>query len=163
MRARTVSIAAVAVGALALSGLALASHGKAGLWQITMRMDMSGMMTPAQAQKMRAMGMKMPGNSAVTLQHCMTAAEVATDKPPPMSRKECRVENVRISGRTFSSDTVCTGKDMQGNGHAQVTFDSDKHYAGQTSFKGTVHGRPANMTMAMEGKWVSDSCGKVTH
>lgn len=156
-------LAFAAIAAVLAASPALAAHGKVGLWQITIRMNMAGMIPPAQLAKMRAMGLHMPTDSASTHRHCMTAAEVAMNRPPPSSHgMDCKVQNVRITGQSFSSDTVCSGR-MQGTGHATMTFSSPEHYSGRVNFTGTAHGRPANMTMSVDGKWLSPSCGKVAN
>ena len=109
MRARVLTIFAVAMAVAASP--ALAAHGKIGLWQITIKADMSGMMTPQQMAKMKAMGMKMPMADGITLQHCMTAAEVAMDHPPAQTghEKECKVQNLRTSGQSFEADIEVDG------------------------------------------------------
>jgi hypothetical protein len=163
---KAIGYAAVAIGVVALPLAAVASHGKAGLWDITvsMRMDSAPQIPPDQLAKMKAMGIIVPNGNTMTVQHCMTAAEVAADKPPQMQRnKNCSMQNIKTSGGVYSADMVCSGADMTGNGHFQVTYDSDSHYAGEMTFSGTSHGHPAAMTNSFEGKWVSASCGNVGH
>jgi tetratricopeptide (TPR) repeat protein len=139
--------------AQAQSSAALASHGKVGLWDITVEMNMPN-----------AMGVQPPNGNTMTSQHCMTAAEVSSDKPPAMTHnKDCSMQNVNVSGGTYAADMVCSGPDMQGNGHVSTAFDSDTHYSGQMTFTGTAHGHPVDMTNSFEGKWVSADCGDVGH
>ena len=145
---------------------ALASHGKAGLWNVTVKLSMPNMpqIPPDQLAKMQAMGVHVPNGNTMNVQHCMTAAEVASDKPPQIQRnKDCALQNVSVSHGTFTGDMVCTGADMQGTGHITVSYDSDTHYAGQMIFAGTAHRRPANITNSFEGTWVSADCGASAH
>jgi len=157
-------LALVAVAALPLT--AFASHGKAGLWKITTSMHMAGMQMPQlsaqQMAQMKAMGIHMPTDNTVTVQHCMTQAEVNADTPPDNQRQDsgCKMTNVKVVAHTMTADMVCTGQ-MKGQGHFNVTYDSPEHYKGQTAFKGTMEGRPADMTNSFEGTWVSASCGNV--
>jgi hypothetical protein len=160
-------IAGILVGCLAMVPLvALAAHGKAGLWESTVTMNMAGMpqmpqMSPEQMAQMNAMGVHMPTAHTVTTQHCMTPQEVAQDTPPtPRSAKECAVSQVKITGHTYSADMTCSGE-MEGQGHVSVTYDSDEHYAGTWTFNGAAHGHPVNMTNTFEGKWLSADCGGV--
>lgn len=141
---------------------ALASHGKAGLWEITTTMNMPNMpqMSPQQMAQMQAMGMHMPMGHTMTVQRCMTAEDVAQDKPPPMHNRECTMINVKIDGHTFSGDTVCNG-DFQGQGHFSVTYDGDSHYSGTTSMTGSANGHPISTSNSFDGKWVSADCGNV--
>jgi hypothetical protein len=161
---RAIVFGALAVGILPMA--ALASHGKVGLWNVTVKMSMPNMpqIPPDQLAKMQAMGVHVPNNSTMTVQHCMTAAEVASDKPPQMQHnKNCAMQNLNFSHGTFTGDMVCTGEDMQGTGHITVSYDSDTHYAGQMTFAGTAHGHPANITNDFEGSWVSADCGTAAH
>ncbi|HEX3665970.1 MAG TPA: DUF3617 domain-containing protein [Rhizomicrobium sp.] len=148
---------------LALPAAALAGHGKVGLWEITTHMSMPGMaaqIPPEAMARMKAMGMQMPGNQTFTTQHCMTAEEVAQDKPPPIrNTQDCAMSNYAHDAHSVSVDMVCKGENMIGQGRVSVAYDSDSHYSGSFTFTGTAHGHPANMTDSFEGKWVSADCG----
>jgi hypothetical protein len=154
--------AGLVVGAIALPAVALAAHGKVGLWEITTHMNMPNMMAnipPDQLARMQAMGVHMPNAQTMTTQHCMTAEEVAMDKPPPMrNASDCTVSNATHDAHTYAADMVCSGQ-MQGHGHVSVAYDSDEHYSGSYSFSGSAHGHPAEMTTSFEGKWISADCG----
>ena len=153
------------LGAVTLPVAALAAHGKVGLWEISTRMNMPGMMAtmpPDALARMQAMGMHMPNGQTFTTQHCMTADEVAQDKPPPMrNAQDCTASNVTHSGQTLNVEMVCKGDNMDGQGHFTLTYDSDAHYTGNYTFTGTAHGHPANMSYTVEGKWISADCGSV--
>ncbi|HSZ74785.1 MAG TPA: DUF3617 domain-containing protein [Rhizomicrobium sp.] len=165
--------AAALAAVVLVPGLALAGHGKAGLWQVTVTMggmtmpqmpDMSQLPPEAQA-RMKAMQMQMSGHS-MSVQHCMTPQEVSMDKPDMshmMHNKDCSMANVVTSGHTFNADMVCTSGDFQGKGHVQMTFDSDEHYSGSSSMTGTAHGQPIDMKESFDGKWIAADCGSVTH
>ena len=156
-------IACVATG-IALPIAALASHGKAGLWEVTTRMDIPGMnaQIPTEAlARMRAMGVQMPNGQTFTSRRCMTVAEVAAEGPPPMrNAQDCKMSNTTHDTHTFAADMICTGE-MQGQGHFAVTYDSGEHYVGTYTFNGSSHGHPANVTNSFEGKWISADCGTV--
>jgi len=163
---RAIAFGMLATAIAALPMAALASHGKAGLWDVTIRMSMANMpqIPPEQLAKMKAMGISIPNVNSVTTQHCMTAAEVASDKPPQMQHNsECTQQNTNLSHGTFTADLVCTGANMQGTGHITATFDSDTHYTSQMVFNGTAHGHSTTFTNTIEGKWVSADCGSVGH
>lgn len=157
-------MAALAIVALPVA--ALASHGKAGLWSVTMTMDMPGRQMPSippeAMARMKAMGIEMPVGHAITTQRCMTDAEVNSDTPPAIQRPQsgCKMTNTKFQGHTMSADMVCTGE-MQGEGHFMVTYDSPEHYNGKMTFKGTEQGHPANMSNTFDGKWLSADCGKL--
>lgn len=157
----------------AIPAVAIASHGKAGLWTVTsnMNMQMAGMaqmpqMSPEQMERMRSMGVQMPQmgphGMTTTTQHCMTAAEVNSDAPPPSHNGECQPSNVHIQGTTMTADMICSGE-MTGTGHMTVTYDNPEHYSGRMDFSGTAHGQHTSMTDNFEGKWMSADCGRVAH
>jgi len=153
------------VAAVAVPLVAFASHGKAGLWEITTHMNMPNMsanIPPDALARMKAMGMAMPGgNQSFSSQICMTAAQVAEDQPPPSrNTKDCTVSNLKHDGHTITADMTCSGE-MQGTGHYEATYDSDEHYSGSYSFTGTAHGHPGNMSSNFEGRWISADCGSV--
>jgi hypothetical protein len=164
-------IAGIAGAALlGAAGAALASHGKEGLWSVTMTMggntampDMSKLPPDVQA-RMKAMGVSAHGNS-MTVQHCMTAEEVATDQPriDPQSAKTCKMSNEKMSGHTMSADLVCSG-DFTGTGHMEFNYDGDTHYTGEMKMSGTSKdGTPIQHDQKFDGTWVSADCGGVTH
>ncbi len=155
--------ALVAAAIAMVPAAALASHGKVGLWDVTSTMTMPNMpqMSPAQTAQMQAMGMHMPMSHTVSVQRCMTAAQVASDSPPPSRSKSCTFSNVKVTGHTFSGDEVCSGE-FQGQGHFSVTYDSDEHYSGMSTIQGTTaSGHSVNANNTFEGKWVSADCGSV--
>jgi hypothetical protein len=150
--------------AMALPGAALAGPGKAGLWEVSTKMGGMPQMPPDQMAKMKAMGMQMPQEHTFTTQHCVTPEEAAATKPPPMGRnRECQMGKMNASGGAVSGDMTCKGSEMTGTGHFQVSYDSPEHYSGQMTFSGQSHGHPMNMTNSFEGKWLSASCGTVSH
>ena len=156
--------AGLVIGILAVPVAAAASHGKVGLWEVTTQTSMPNMastMTPEQAARMQAMGVHMPNNRTLTTQHCMTAAEVAADGPPPMrSNKYCTMSNMKYGAHSFTSDATCTGE-MEGQGQVSVSFPSDEQYSGTFAFTGSAHGHQMNVTNSFEGRWISADCGSV--
>jgi hypothetical protein len=145
-------------------GLALAAHGKAGLWNVTTTMTMANMpqIPPEVAAMMKSRGMKMPGVDPITTQICMTQADVDADIPPRTSDREesCQTHVVSQTSSSMEADMVCTGQ-MQGSGHIQVSYSGAEHYAGSYSFKGSMEGHPNQMTSSFRGDWVKADCGSV--
>lgn len=154
---------AMAAGAalIGATGVALASHGKVGQWTVTITMgggekfpDVSKMPPEAQA-RMKAMGMTSNGDS-MTIQHCMTADEVANDTLTTQD-KTCKLSNQKVSGHTMSADMTCSGQ-ISGTGHFTVTYDSDSHYTGEMIVNGTSGGQPVHHDQKFDGRWVSATC-----
>jgi hypothetical protein len=160
----------VGTGLIAMSGSALANHGKAGLWSTTVTIatdgykmpDMSKMPPEVQA-RMRAMGVTMGGNT-ITAQHCMTPAEVGVDVPRVENQhnKDCKIINARTTGHSMSADMVCSGGFVS-SGHMEYTYDSDMHYTAVINMTGTgSNGQPMHNHETVEGHWLSADCGGVT-
>lgn len=162
MRLRYVAAALAIV--LAVPGVSLAGPGKAGLWEVTTQMGGMPQIPPEALAKMRAAGVNAPMNNTFTTQHCVTPEEAAAAKPPSMSRsKDCQMGKINAAGASVSGDLTCSGSEMNGTGHFQVSYDSAEHYSGQMTFTGDAHGHHMDMTNKFEGKWLSASCGTVTH
>lgn len=156
--------AGLGVVAFTLPTAVLAGHIRAGLWEVTSHLSMhnlEAMLPPDELARMKASGMKMPNfnNNANTFRHCVTPAEAANDKPPPIRKdRDCTMSNVVYNAHSFSGDMVCTGE-MQGQGHAEVTFADDQHYSGHTAFSASRNGRSMDMGSTFEARWISADCG----
>ena len=160
MTIRKLCLAAVALSALGLSGPALAKQGKVGLWNVTSTIEMA--MPPEAAAAMKKMGMAMPGAKPVTVQMCMSQAEVESNRPPHLDRTAtgCDTRLVKQTATEMTASMVCKGN-MRGTGTIQVAYKGDTQYSGFYSFKGTSGGRPVDMTTRFRGNWVKADCGKV--
>ena len=162
-RVRFAFIGMVLGMALSAPIAAWASHGKPGLWEIKVQTDMGPMqgmpdmskMPPEVRARIEAMH-----KTGMTVRHCMTAAEVASDRPNLSHNQNCKAINVKATGQTFSADLVCTGK-MIGSGHVRTTFDSPGHYTSVVNMTGTVSGHSVNNAMKIDARWVSPNCGSV--
>jgi hypothetical protein len=163
-------IAGVAgLSAAIVAGKALADHGKVGLWSITVAMD-GNMVTmpdlsklpPDALARMKAMGMSANGNT-VTMQHCMSAADVAANFPDIHNGAGagCAVNNVRHDGHSMSADLMCNTDALKGSGHAQFQFDSETHYSGEISVAGVANGHPVKQDEKIEGRYLTADCGKM--
>ncbi|HEY5337673.1 MAG TPA: DUF3617 domain-containing protein [Rhizomicrobium sp.] len=170
LRSSKFLIFGVAAAALvAVSGAAFASHGKVGLWSVTVTMgggnpmpDMSKLPPEVQA-RMKAAGVSASGNS-ITAQHCMSAQEVATDNLSAAAQnKDCTYSNMQTAGKTMSADLVCKGQ-FNGTGHMQTKYSGDgSSFSGDLTMSGAVNGHQMNQSQHFEGHWVSADCGGITH
>jgi hypothetical protein len=167
---RKLAIAGVAgLVAAFIAGGALADHGKVGLWSIAVEMngdlvkipDLSKLPPDALA-RLKAMGMSASGNT-VTVQHCMSAADVAADFPDIHNGAGagCAATNVHHDGHSMSADLMCNTGTLKGSGHAQFIFDSDTHYSGEISVAGVANGHPVKQDEKIEGRYLSADCGKM--
>jgi len=60
----------------------------------------------------------------------------------------------------MKSEVVCHGE-MDGVGHTEINWTGNEHYMGSYSFKGTMNGRPNEMSSTYKGDWVKADCGSV--
>src|SRR5207248_7848149 len=98
--------AGVVIVAATMPVSALAGHVRAGLWEMTshLHMPMAAMMPPEQIARMRAMGVQMPTDRTTSTSYCVSAADAANDKPPPVHNRDCAMSNMIYTARTFSAD-----------------------------------------------------------
>ena len=119
-------------------------------------------MPPEQRKQMEAAmasrGVKMgAGGSSVKV--CLTKEQA--EKPPEarMGRGDCTQKDVRRSGNTMKFKFECTKPPSSGEG--EMTFISDKAYSGKSVVNTQVAGKPQQMTIEMQGKWLASDCGDV--
>jgi len=168
----------VSVCALMFVGLsAQAQTQAAGLWEhsMTMKSDdpkvdaaMAQMqkqlasMPPEQRKQMEAAmasrGVKLGANGS-SVKVCITKEEAAKPPEARMNSSNCTQKEMTRSGNTMKFKYECTQPPSTGEG--EMTFVSDKAYSGKTSVTSQREGRTMQMTMEMQGKWLSSDCGDV--
>lgn len=90
------------------------SQMRAGLWEITVTMEMPGM------------PFKMP---PTVTQQCVTPQEAQEQGVPPQA-KDCTVTDVKRSGNKVTWKVLCTGQ-TPGKGEGEVVFSGPDAYAGK--------------------------------
>jgi len=156
----------VATAVLLAPAAALAAHGRAGLWSISTTMDMPNMpqmsnLPPEAMAMMKSRGMSMPGMGApIVTQICMTQEEVNADRIPSMNEQNCTTKILSQTPNAMTAETTCHGR-MEGVGRMQMAWRGNDHYEGTYSFKGSMQGRPHEMTSRYTGDFVRADCGSV--
>lgn len=146
-----------------LAAPAIAGHARPGLWNSTVIIDLGGadpQMSADQMARMDSMGINMPGRAkAMTSKMCLTPADAAADTPP--KRPGCVYQNIHWTGQSATGEYVCRGL-MNGSGKFSVTYSSDKHYEGTTTFVGDpMQGKSTKANTKFSGDWVSNNCGVI--
>jgi hypothetical protein len=161
--ARTATMILLSALGLALlaPSAALAGHVRAGLWEITVKMNSEHMdlsqIPPEALARMKAAGMSMSDlGGSRTFQRCRTPEEAAQDRPPSVDH-DCSLTNVSYGPNGMSADVTCAGH-FTGTGHVHFTWDSDVHYAGDVSINGSAHGHEMSNSQHIEGRWLSAQC-----
>lgn len=160
-------VSGLIAGAVMLAPVsAWAAHGRAGLWNISTTMEMANMpqMPPEAMAMMKARGMKMPGmgGAPIVSQICMTQEQVTADQVPQMKNNEenCTTKVLSQTSSSVTAESTCHGR-MEGVGRMQMSWRGNEHYEGSYSFKGSMQGRPQEMTSHYTGDFVKADCGSV--
>ena len=119
-------------------------------------------MPPEQRKQMEAAmasrGVKM-GAGGSSVQVCLTKEQAARPPEARMGQSDCTQKDVQRSGNTMKFKFECPKPPSSGEG--EMTFISDKAYSGKTLVNSQVAGKPQQMTMEMQGKWLASDCGDV--
>jgi Protein of unknown function (DUF3617) len=135
-----------------LIALAASAQGqrKAGLWEVTSQMSMSGMPN-------------MPAMGAHTQQVCVTQAMVDKYGGPYSNPQnaQCQVTNVSLTTSGMSASLTCTGR-MNGTGTVTTTFVDANTTKTTMQMNMTMgNGQQMNMTMQSTATYKGPDCGSV--
>lgn len=172
--------AALLLCTLAIPALAHAQSTKPGLWEMTQKMggnaemdqamaqmqkQMAGM-SPAERKMMQDMlakqGMAMPAPAAgggMTVKMCITPEMAAKQDLPVQTEGECTTTVTSRSANVVKMNFVC--KNPPSTGEGTYTFQGDSAYTMKMLMKTTHQGKPQNVTLDGQGKWVAANCGNV--
>jgi len=119
-------------------------------------------MPPEQRKQMEAAmasrGVKM-GAGGTSVKVCVTKEEAAKPPEARMSSGNCTQKDIQRSGNTMKFKFECTQPPSTGEG--EMSFVGDKAYTGKTTVTSQVAGKPQQMNMQMQGKWLASDCGDV--
>jgi hypothetical protein len=139
---------------------------KPGLWEMAMKSDMvkAPNIPPAQLEKLRKMGIEVPTvrDGAMVMKVCITPEMAQANQTPDMApQQECKVKSTTHSGTAYSTDLVCNGPNIQGNGTIKGTITNGERISSTYDFKGTSYGKPVTQHHETDGKWLGANCGNV--
>lgn len=157
---------------------------KPGLWEITNKMGGSGdqgakmaaameqmqkqmaSMSPEQRKQMEKMmaqqGVNMSPGAAgggMAVRVCITKEMAARNETPAQTQGDCKQEQMQKSGNTTKFKFTCTKPPSSGEG--EVTMNSPESYTMKMKMTSQAKGKPEQMTMDAQGKFVSSDCGSV--
>ncbi|MBL7091444.1 DUF3617 domain-containing protein [Acidovorax sp.] len=177
---RTLAVALTA--AVFLPGMGGAAHAQAqklrpGLWEnsVTMK-SQSGQLEAAMAQMQKSMASLTPaqrkqmeqamaqqgvsmGPSGNTVKVCISPEQADLDRIP--AQEGC-TQNVQRTGPNAVAMTFsCKGSQGQPptTGEGTMTFQGPTAYAGNFKVKTTSNGKPEQIDMVQNGKWLAADCG----
>ncbi len=171
----------VAFGVMATP--AAAQTMKPGLWEITNKMGGSGdtgakmaaaqeqmqkqmaSMPPEQRKQMEKMmaqqGVNMaPGaGGGMATRICITKEMAARNEAPAQHQGDCKQEQMQKSGNTTKFKFTCAKPPSTGEG--EVTVHSAESYTMKMKMTSQAKGKPEQMTMDAQGKFLGNDCGSV--
>ena len=168
------------LGALALGATAHAQTARPGLWEIQNKMGGNAQMDQAMAQMQQQMasmppaqrkqmedmlakqGMSMPkagSGGAMAMKVCITPEMAAKQDMPMQTEGDCTTTITSRSATALNMSFVCRNPPSSGEG--SYTFSGATAYTMKMQMKTTHQGKPQNMTMDGQGKWLAASCGNV--
>lgn len=92
---------------------------------------------------------------------CLTPEDVARDEIPAPG--EGCTQTATRSGDTLTVNVQCPARDGQpaSGGRGTVTLQGPTGYAGDFTMNGQVGGKPEQVTVKTQGRWLSADCGSV--
>jgi len=149
-----------------------AQNIKPGLWEVNTKMKsgdgqmeqaLSRMqsemakMPPEQRKMMEDMmakqGVAMAGN-VITAKVCMTKDMIARGQMPVQHEGNCTTRRESASGNTVRWSMSCP----KATGSGEMTMSGDSAYHMTMNMTSTETGKPHNMNMDMNGKWIGADC-----
>jgi hypothetical protein len=174
-------ILAAVAGATVLAGApAHAQDIKAGLWEMTSKVQSAGgkmeqamammqkqmaTMTPEQRTMMEGMlakqGMNvasMSGNSAV-VKMCVTKEMAAQSQLPMQTMGSCTQTRGALVGNTMHVSVACT--QPSANGEGVVTFSNSGAFTSSMRMSTLMAGKTESASIDSSGHWLGADCGSV--
>lgn len=178
----TRQLPAFSVAALLCAGFiampAAAQNMKPGLWEINNKMggeqgaqmaqlqQQLASMPPEQRKMMQDMMSKQGVNMApgagggMAVRICVTKEMAARNEAPAGQQGDCKQEQMKRSGNTTKFKFTCANPPSSGEG--EVTLHNPESYSMKMNVTSqSAKGRPGNMTMDAQGKFISSDCGNV--
>ena len=101
---------------------------------------------------------------AAALALTVPCADAQTEAPGLWEHSQinpgCARQDVQRSGNTMKFRFECS-KPRTSSGEGEMTFLSDKAYAGKTTVTTQIKGQPQQMNIEMSGQWLSADCGDI--
>lgn len=152
---------------------------KPGLWEHSYKLSSaSGKMEAAMKEAQAAMA-KMPpeqrkmmeqmlaqqgmsiGTDGQKLRVCLSPEDAERGEPPP-TQEGCKQTSKR-EGNTWNISFQCPARDGEGasSGRGSMTLKNPGAYDGTFQLTMTVDGKPEQMQMSTQGRWLAADCGNL--
>lgn len=136
---RFTAIVCVFIVCLCAGAAAAEPDMREGKWEITTKVEMSGM----------------PGGiPAQTMTQCITKKNMVPG--PEQTNPNCKMVSSNVSGNTVSWSMTCKEKDGTMESKGQITYKSDKFTGAMTSLMTQKGEQPVKMTAQMTGRRIGE-------
>lgn len=146
-----------------------------GLWEVTTHAQTSGAIPPELQQRLQNMPPEQRERIMAAMRaamadaqrghvfrECMTPQRLARGFGKEDESAQCKSSLVRNTRTDFEYDKVCSSQDGTSHTEKAVFHMADKHHvSGTIDVVATRAGHPMTIHQALDGKWVSSSCGSV--
>lgn len=166
----------------AIAAVSLTAHAQStrpGLWEMNSKMGgnpeldaaMAQMqkqmasMPPEQRKMMEDMMAKQGVNVAagpggtMAIKVCITPEMAARQEMPTQTEGDCKTSITSRSANTMKMNFVCQNPPSSGEG--TYTFNGDTAYTMKMVMQSVQNGKPQNVTIDGQGKWLSKDCGTI--
>lgn len=140
-----------------------------GLWEITTRSDLLGLVQHIPSKQLRQMdllakqyGLKIPHikNGAATSRVCITSEMVQQDIPLQFyeAQSGCSAINIQREDNRYTIDLQCDNSQFKGKGRVVGIFSTPESFTSSTEFNSIVQGAPINVSANTTGHWIDEQC-----
>ena len=120
----------------------------------------------ASGMKMTEQGVSYDGgnvtisNDKTVVKNCVTQADI--DKGRFRETEEgCTSTLKQIDKKHIKATEICTGEHPSSS-ETEIQFHSQAHYTGTGKITQTVEGKPVEINVSLEGKWLAADCGDLS-
>jgi hypothetical protein len=174
------SLQVLCIATLTASALsAQAQSTRPGLWEVNSKMGGNPEMDAAMAQMQKQMASMPPEQrklmeemmakqgvsigagtgGGMLVKMCITPEMAARQEMPSQTEGDCTTTITSRSASVLKMNFVC--KNPPSTGEGTYTFSGDTAYTMKMVMKSMQDGKPHNMTIDGQGKWLSKDCGTI--
>ena len=135
---------------------------KEGLWETTTTVKMGGLQLPPELlqnlpEEQRAQLQRLDGRPRVD-RACVTRRDIQEAFERFDKQSACTRDMITSTPQVLEANVTCTGL-LAGTGIARVEAPSSNRVQGRAE----LHGLLANVSVAFEGRWLSNACRSLTN
>ena len=150
------------IGALPVAAATDTLNIREGLWETTTTVNMGGLQIPPELiqglpEEQRTQLQRLDGRPRVD-RACVTRRDIQEAFERFDKQSACTRDMITSSPQVLEANVTCTGL-LSGTGVARVEAPSSNRVQGRA----VLHGLLANVSVAFEGRWISNACRSLTN